>query len=423
MKNKSWILSIRTFSAVLLFASAMALAIPAAMAGSGHDHGEHSDSVAEPARGPHGGRWLQDHDFAVEVTIFERGVPPHYRVHAFQKGGPIDPGEVGLTIEVSRIGGRVERFRFRPEGDYLLGDGVVEEPHSFEVTVTAEHGGETHRWSYESYEGRVVMTPEAMAESGVVVERAGPAAIRDTIASYGRIGWNENRMVRVVPRYPGLIVDVRKTLGDSVAAGDVLAVVESNESLQRYEVRASIAGAIVDRSAVVGGFVAEGDAIFIVADLATMWIDFHVPAAKAGRLAVGQIATVARDDGTSPVSVPLTYVAPFRAEDTQTTLARAELPNPDGAWTPGAFIDGTIVIDEVLVPLAVRASALQTFRDWDVVFVNEGNVFEVVPLELGRRDTEWVEVLGGLEPGRPYAADNTFILRADVEKSGASHDH
>ena len=44
-------------------------------------------------------------------------------------------------------------------------------------------------------------------------------------------------------------------------------------------------------------------------------------------------------------------------------------------------------------------------------------------LELGRQDKEWVEVLGGLKSGTEYVSENSFLLKADVEKSGASHDH
>ena len=75
------------------------------------------------------------------------------------------------------------------------------------------------------------------------------------------------------------------------------------------------------------------------------------------------------------------------------------------------------------MPLAVKASALQTFRDWDVVFMADGGMFEIAILELGRRDSEWVEVVSGLKAGQKYVTENSFIIKADLGKSGASHDH
>jgi cobalt-zinc-cadmium efflux system membrane fusion protein len=73
--------------------------------------------------------------------------------------------------------------------------------------------------------------------------------------------------------------------------------------------------------------------------------------------------------------------------------------------------------------MAVRNVALQQFRDFRVVFVQVGDTYEVRMLELGRRDREITEVLGGLAPGEHYVTDNSFLVKADVEKSGASHDH
>ena len=71
------------------------------------------------------------------------------------------------------------------------------------------------------------------------------------------------------------------------------------------------------------------------------------------------------------------------------------------------------------MPLA----ALQRFRDWDVVFVRFGDDYEIRPLELGRRDGVNVEVLGGLKAGDPVVVEQSYIVKADIEKSGASHDH
>jgi cobalt-zinc-cadmium efflux system membrane fusion protein len=99
------------------------------------------------------------------------------------------------------------------------------------------------------------------------------------------------------------------------------------------------------------------------------------------------------------------------------------MPNPNMQWQPGIFVTAQAVVDETEVPVAVKDSALQTFRDWDVVFINDGTLFEIAILELGRRDGEVVEVLSGLNAGTKYVTENSFVVKADVMKSGASHDH
>jgi cobalt-zinc-cadmium efflux system membrane fusion protein len=66
---------------------------------------------------------------------------------------------------------------------------------------------------------------------------------------------------------------------------------------------------------------------------------------------------------------------------------------------------------------------LQSFRDFTVVYARVRQTYEVRMLDLGRRDGEFVEVLSGLEPGTTYVSENSYLIKADIEKSGASHDH
>lgn len=385
--------------------------------------GGHGSAVAEVAKGPHGGRLLREGDFGTEVTIFESGVPPEFRVFFYEKDKPIDPAGVKLTIELHRFGGRVDKIAFAKREGYLLGDQEIVEPHSFDVKVIAEHKGKTSRWEYDSYEGRTTMTPEAVKNSGIVIETAGPAKIKTTIKVNGRVLPNEDHMTHVIPRYPGIVKKINKRLGDAVAKDEVVAVVESNESLQPYEVKSSIAGTVIKKDVTQGEFVKEGEAIYSVADLGTVWVDLNVNRKDFDKLKVGQTVTIFAGENKTNAMGTVSYISPFGAEDTQTMLARVELPNPQGVWRPGLFVTGEIAVEETDVAVAVKASALQTFRDWEVVFMNDGSMFEIAILELGRRDGAWAEVVSGLRAGQKYAAENSFIIKADILKSGASHDH
>jgi cobalt-zinc-cadmium efflux system membrane fusion protein len=75
------------------------------------------------------------------------------------------------------------------------------------------------------------------------------------------------------------------------------------------------------------------------------------------------------------------------------------------------------------VAMAVPVEAIQTFRDWQVVFFRFGDWFEARPLQFGRTDGVWVEVLSGLKPGDRYASTNSFAIKAEIGKLGATHDH
>lgn len=391
-------------------------------AGHGGD-GDHADRAeAEAGHGPHGGRLLEQGDFAVELVLVERGVPPELRAYPYRDGAPLSPADVRVAVELRRFGGRVDRVAFSPRGDHLVGDRRIEEPHSFDVAVDAGHADIAAHWEYASYEGRTEMAAGAIEASGIEIATAGPARIRTTVKASGRLAPNADRLVHAVPRYPGIVKEARKRLGDQVQAGEVLAVVESNQSLQSYEVRAPLAGTVIAKHAAPGELAGDSEPVYVVADLSTIWVDVQALPADFRKLRLGQRAVV---QGGGPLvgEGRVVHLSPFGSEVTQTVLARIEIDNAAGEWHPGLFAQVEVVIEEADVPVTVRPSALQTFRDSPVVFVNEGSTFQAMPVELGRRDRDAVEIVAGLVGGERYAAANSFIVKADVGKSGASHDH
>jgi cobalt-zinc-cadmium efflux system membrane fusion protein len=390
--------------------------------GGASTDGEHA-ATADFERGPHRGRMLRDGDFAVEITIFEDGVPPEFHLYAYKNDRPLDPRQIQLGMSLTRLGGRVDRFAFAPRDDYLLGNGVVREPHSFDVSVRAVHEGRTHDWTYQSYEGRTTIAAAQAQAAGVAVERAGPATLEETVALSGRVELQPQGRAEVAAWYPGRIVAMTQPIGARVRRGQALARVTSSESLQTYSIPAPISGVVMERNANVGD-VAGAQAIYVIADATKLHAEFFIYPRDAERLRAGQPVIVRNLSGDRVMRAAIEAILPTADMLTQTVVAHVELPNPDGiAWRPGQAVEGQAVVATHQVPLAVRTRALQRFRDFTVVYARVGETYEVRMLELGRQTPEWTEVTGGLEPGETYVSENAFLIRADVEKSGASHDH
>lgn len=372
-------------------------------------------------RGPHNGRLLRDGDFALELTIYETNVPPHYRLYAYRDCNPVAPEDVTAIVELSRLDGEVNRFTFTPEGDYLAGSGEVTEPHSFDVAVTAEQGGKTSTWTYESYEGRVTI-PAAIAEdAGIRVEPAGPAVIHDAVRLMGTVELDANRQALVGARFPGIVRSVSVQQGDSVRRGQTLAVIESNDSLRTYTITAPFDGVILARNTNVGD-VAGAGALFELADLSQVWIDLRAIGTDAERLKPGQSVRIRSATGSAVVEATIGRLLPVAGVG-QSVIARVSVPNSEGRWRPGMTVAAEVAVGSREVALAVKESGLQRFRDFTVVFAQVGETYEVRMLELGDRDGDYAEVLGGLKPGTPYVTEQSFLIRQDIEKSGASHDH
>ena len=404
-------------------ASLLALAVGVSACGQGAAEKAGGEVPAgDYERGPHRGRMLRDGDFALEITLYEEGPEPLFRLYPYVNDKPVDPRQVQAAITLSRLGPKTDRFVFTAENDYLASPGVVFEPHSFDVVVTAAHAGKQHRWAYASYEGRTTIAADAARAGGVTVERVGPATLGESLALTGRVEITPEGQAEVHARYPGRVMALNVELGTRVSRGQVIARVESSESLQTYAITAPISGMIVAKNVNVGS-ITGGEAMLMIGDPTRLHAEFLLYPRDAERVRAGQPVIVKSLAGDYTYNGRIEAVLPSTDLTSQVLIAHVDLPYQGGIWRPGLGVSGEVQVGSTPTPLAVRTRALQPFRDFTVVYARFGTTYEVRMLELGRRTPEWTEVLSGIEPGAEYVVDGAFLIRADVEKSGASHDH
>lgn len=389
---------------------------------AGTGQGGHDEAAeAEPAKGPHNGRLLVDGDFVLELAIFETGVPPEFRVWVTDAGTPAAPDDVNLHVTLTRLGDVKDEIGFARQDDFLRGDTVIYEPHSFVVSIEAKYRGQTHSWSYDNFEGRTLIGAEIAAAFGLETEIAGEAVIKEEVSVYGRVEPNSEQHRIVSARFDGAIQSVRVSAGDSVKQGQALSTIESNESLNSYTLSAPIDGIVTERIANPGEQTA-GRRLFTIMDTSTVWAELAVFPSNRSRVREGARVSVRSTDGM-PLREGVISLLNTTAEPNQAVLARVVLDNADGALVPGSTVTATIEVAEHPVSLAVKRTGLQSFRDFTVVYAKIGDEYEVRMLDLGRQDDEWIEVLGGLDAGTRYVTTNSYLVKADIEKSGASHDH
>ena len=411
------------FHQVLPALAALLMIVPLAACGGGAETpSEEGGKAAEPEKGPNRGRMLRDGDFAVEMTIFEDGVSPVYRVYPSRDGKTVDPKTINLSVTLKRLDGEINKFAFRPEKDYLQGDGVVVEPHSFDVEVVAVENGKRHVWKFANPEGRSKISGAAAKDGGIEIETVGPTTISEIREVEGVVQLATSARSEIRAQFPGKVMLVTKAVGDFVKKGQLLARIESSESLQIYPVYSPVSGVVAERNANVGN-VAIDQPIYVITDPGQTTVVFNIFPRDLGIIRPGQKIDIETLDGQPVAASVLGGYLPEGNAAAGTALVRASLPNRDGRWRPGMALHGRVTVNAVTVPLAVRTEALQRFRDFTVVFANFGEDYEVRMLELGRKTPKWTEVLSGIKPGTRYAAKGAFLIRADIEKSGASHDH
>lgn len=467
--------------------------------GHEHAHNGHADGDEhhDKPKGPHGGWLFTEGNFELEVLIFERGVPPEFRVFAYSDHQAVKPEELDVTIALMRLGKEPETIKFNAERAYLLGDMEIYEPHSFDLVINADYQGRSYTWITQQIEGRVEMDEATLQRTGVEIATAGPVTLQESNDLPGEIRFNQDQLAHVVSPLSGVITSNNKRLGEEVEKDELLAVIKSRElaklkgdylanqeryalanklfsrekqlrkegvsaeqdylnsetrlaeakiSLQqskyvlsslgidlaslkntndfsRFEVRSPLSGIVINKHLSLGEAVTPENKLFVLADLSDVWVEFTVYPRHLNSVHVGQSVLVEIDTLDQSIRGTVAWIGPLVGNETRSAKAYITLDNPERTLRPGLFVNVKVEDAHADIPVAVKRSAIQTHNDWQVVFVREGDQFEVRPIELGKQDNEWVEVIQGLEAGTEYVSENSYLFKAELGKSAATHDH
>jgi cobalt-zinc-cadmium efflux system membrane fusion protein len=196
---------------------------------------DHADE-ANQAQGPHGGDVYSDGDFKLEILLSEEDGEPRFRVYPFNQDKPLQPLADQLSVQLKRPSGEQQRIEFEPEKAYWQSIQAIDEPHVFEANVTARHDGQTVQFAFSKEEGKVAMTDQQIAETGISIQAASTAHIKNVVTLPGEIRFNEDKTSHVVPRLAGVVESVPANLGQQLKKGQVMAVIASTGlSEQRSE--------------------------------------------------------------------------------------------------------------------------------------------------------------------------------------------
>ena len=337
---------------------------------------------------------------AVPSASCSRGAPKGAETHSEGSGGHTE-GD-----------GHKEGDAHEAAGGHKEGDGH-----------TGAEGHEEHGSGESPSAERVAMSAEVRAASGIAVQSAGPRQIRITLDLPGEIVPNADRLAHIVPRFPGIARKVHKSIGQQVRQGEVLAVIEGNQSLSTYEVSSLISGTVIEKHVTLGEFVRDDSDIYVIADLSSVWVNVSVYSRDLARVRSGQAAWIGAVGSQVSAQGRIDYVGPVVGEATRAATARVVLRNADLKWRPGTFVTARIVVDDRPVKIAVPDAAVQQLEGKDHVFVEVEGGFEAREVTRGMTDGEWTEILKGLRPGERFASRGGFVLKSELQKSEASHDH
>ncbi len=286
--------------------------------------------------------------------------------------------------------------------------------------------GGTERVETEHAEEETSVPVHKVMEAGAEVGIVGPGFLRVTVKFPGEVVEDKRRAATLRARFSGVVKATYKLPGDPVRRGEVVAKVESDQSMTEYAIVSPISGYVGRQYVSPGEAVDKGEALYDVLDLSRVWVRALAYPHTVEGIRRGMSARVLRETSEGRVSLDgrVLSVSPEADRETRLLPFIVSVKN-DGTLRPGMFVD-VLVADSFEVPLAVPKEAVHTLEGDTVVFRKEGDRVVPVKVSIGRVGENAYEVLSGLKAGDTVFTRNSFVIKAEIEKKeweGEGHEH
>lgn len=210
----------------------------------------------------------------------------------------------------------------------------------------------------------------------------------------------------------------------------------TSEVVPRYTIRAPINAVVVQREVTLGELVSpDREYLMVLADTTKLWVHADVPETNLVNVHVGakawiSVGLVSQEGGTR-FEGTVVFIAPTVDPTTRTAQVRIEVPVSAMSLRPGMFAKAEIVAlnpnESAPVPVvAVPEEAIQTVEGSPALFVpvtGEPNTYQKRVVTIGRAVGGLIPIYSGLVEGEVFVSAGTFILKAELGKGSAAHEH
>lgn len=420
-------------------------------AGDGHDHGD------APVAGEKGG---DGHDHAQGGKGHEGGDEAE---HGHGEGGHAE--EAKLSAEAVKRNG----VQVAPAGKHVLTPTFTAPARVAYNAEAMAHVGSPVKGRVAEMKVRVgdqvekgdvllvLQSPELVEAQGEYLQRLTAARTAAPTVDLAKTVFDRAERVREETRGGIALNEVQKRQADLRAAESTLqaaqsavtaaesrlrqlgmdrsaieALAKTGRTDPRYTIVAPIAGQVVERETTLGELVdPQQESLLVLADLSTLWVLADVPEVRSRDVAVGAKARVLTSaGGEEGLEGTVTFLAPSIDRATRTLPVRIVVRDGSATLRPGTFVRAEIASTQPKAAseavLAVPEAAIQTVEGKPSVFVpvaGEKNTFAARPVVAGRAVGGMVPVLGGLKEGESVVVAGSFILKAELGKGSAEHQH
>ena len=190
-----------------------------------------------------------------------------------------------------------------------------------------------------------------------------------------------------------------------------------------YRITAPYSGTIIEKNISKGEALELNAEVFTIADLSSVWIDFNLYQKDLPFIKPGQKISINIPNSNENISGVVDFISPLIGENTRTAFARVILDNSNNSLKPGTFVTGKIQASQSEKKLLIKKTAIQEINGKKIVFIKQENTFKAQEIKTGQQSKDYVEILTGLSQENIYVSTNSFILKAELEKSKISDNH
>ena len=290
------------------------------------------------------------------------------------------------------------------------------------LSISTTHAAEEAR-----AQNTIILDEIAVKNLRIQTEEAEERDFETTVFAIGRIEEIPSSRSVLSSRIAGRVSALNAFEGDTVEAGEVLAVVESRQlgdPPPSVELKAPQGGLVVASHVRLGQPVEPSAELLDISDRSKLWAVAKIPEQEAAQVAIGTAARIHIPAlGDEVFEAELTRFGVEADREAGTIEAIFELDNADGKLRPGMRAEFSVVLDSQPFVLSVPRTAIQGDPASRVVFVKDyelPNAFIRVPVTLGGENDAYVEVLNGVFPGDEVVAQGSYALSFVGGGSGMS---
>ena len=284
-----------------------------------------------------------------------------------------------------------------------------------EATVAAQVAGQIEK-NHVDFGDRVTAGQELVLIDVTAYEalvRQSAANLARATASAANAAQNLKRIQELQKEKIASISDLEqavaesgKTQADVKAVGATDAIARLN--LERSRVRAPFAGAVAQRLASVGDYVAIGTPILRLIQTDPLRLRLEVPERESVAVRPGQDVRVTVDGDTNIYTGQIVRIAPAIREADRMLQVEGDVPNP-GGLRAGLFARAQIIVNPGEEALSIPPNALITFAGIEKVVAIQGGKAAEKTVMTGRRGADWIEIVSGVSEGETLVLDPAGI--------------